>query len=116
MIRVAPRPGSVVTVYHISPAPKDEVISRGLLPEKARGKLKAVWVVDRDMITWAIAHTALHHNVTIGALSCYECHINEALLRRTRWPGVYYVQIPVPVKWLCTAREIVDEVEAEIRR
>lgn len=113
MISVKPAPGSMLTLYHVSPASRDSIVRYGLLPERSRGKLKAVWLVDRHMLTWAIAHTAFRHDVTIDSLFIYICHISERVVRSTRWPGIYYTTAVVAVQDQFPAAEVLYPPEAD---
>jgi hypothetical protein len=116
MITLAHKPRAPHVLYHVSPASRDSIATRGLLPEMARGKLKAVWLCTRDMIVWSIAHVALRHDVTIGSIFVYECHIDDVLVKRSAWPGIYYVKVTIPARLFASAAEIVAEPELEIHR
>jgi hypothetical protein len=56
------RPSQTMTLYHVSPARNQDSIGRcGLLPERATGREKAVWMATKSMIWRAILHVARKH-------------------------------------------------------
>jgi hypothetical protein len=51
-------------LFHVSPVRNLRSIGRfGLLPSLARAGLRAVWLVSRSRLTWAIAHVRERHSV-----------------------------------------------------
>jgi hypothetical protein len=75
-----------LTLFHISPARNRPSIDRkGLLPEKATGKERSVWLVTRTMIPWALAHTATKTGKgPITRLAVYRVEVSRAQIRRFR--------------------------------
>jgi hypothetical protein len=75
-----------LTLFHISPARNRRSIDRkGLLPEKATGKERSIWLVTRTLIPWALAHTATKPGkAPIPKLLVYRVETTRAKVRRFR--------------------------------
>lgn len=73
-----------MTLYHVASRRNVASIDRdGLLPELAVNKEKAVWLVSRSNVTWALAHTAAKPGRgAIGDLVVYECWVGRKSVRR----------------------------------
>jgi hypothetical protein len=57
----------------------------GLLPERAVGKEKCVWLCTRTMIPWALAHTATRPGkAPIPKLVVFQVEVSRAQVRRHR--------------------------------
>lgn len=80
----------LVTVYHITPhwniAP---ILHQGILPDKSRGKLPVVWLVDQARVTWALAHVSARWSVAVDGLTVLTCQLDREALIKTAWEGVY---------------------------
>ena len=88
-------------LYHITPRRNMASIDKyGLLPEKATGKERAVWLVSRSLIPWGLAHTATKPGkAPVHKLLVYRVEIARAKVRRFRrglWRAFERVQ---PVGW-----------------
>ena len=73
-----------MVLYHITPRRNMAIIDKyGLLPERATGKEKAVWLVTRTLIPWGLAHTATKPGKgPITRLVVYRVEVSRAQLRR----------------------------------
>jgi hypothetical protein len=73
-----------MVLYHITPKRNTASIDeRGLLPEKSTGKEKAVWLVTKSVIWWALWHTcAKRGRGPITKLVVYRCEVPRNKLRR----------------------------------
>jgi hypothetical protein len=73
-----------MTLFHVTPARNRRSIDRlGLLPEKAVGKEKAVWMVTRSLIWWALMHTVMKPGRgPLTKLVVYRCEVPRNKLRR----------------------------------
>jgi hypothetical protein len=77
-------------LFHVSPRRNKASIDKyGLLPEKATGKEKAIWLCSRSKIVWALAHLALKpHKAPINGLVVYKVEVQRGQVRRFS-RGVY---------------------------
>jgi hypothetical protein len=76
---------TVSTLFHATPARNLRSIFRtGLQPALATGKLKAVWLHEKGMRRWAVAHVADRHSTPVRQLAVIEVRIPRADLRRNR--------------------------------
>jgi hypothetical protein len=77
-------PSRLMTLFHVTRTRNRESIDRlGLLPEKSTGKEKAVWMVTKSLIWWAILHTVQKPGRgSIDKLIVYKCVIPRNKLRR----------------------------------
>ena len=66
----------------------------GLLPEKAAGRRKAVWLHTKSKRGWAIAHTQQRHNATLDEIVIFEIEITRSRLTR-RWRGLWTCETPI---------------------
>src|SRR5262249_55555921 len=73
-----------MVLYHITPRRNMTSIDKhGLLPERATGKEKAVWLVTRTLIPWGLAHTATKPGkAPITRLVVYQVEVSRAKVRR----------------------------------
>jgi hypothetical protein len=68
------------------------VLRFGILPALARGSLKAVWLVSRSRLAWAIAHVRERH--AVSEVVVFRVRVSRgALVRRRR--GVWSAAAPV---------------------
>jgi hypothetical protein len=79
-----------VILFHVTHRRHMKGIDKnGLLPEKAAGKEKAVWLVTRTFVCWALAHTANKPGRgPINKLVVYRCELKRPQVRRYR-RGLY---------------------------
>jgi hypothetical protein len=85
-------------VFHVTPMCNlPGIRKRGLIPDLATGKRKAVYVVDEKAVSWAIAHVADRHGMKVNRLVIISLDIDENDLRRLGVPGVFYVERFIPV-------------------
>ena len=69
--------------WHVTPATNvQSVLSCGLLPSLARGSLKAVWLVSRCRLTWAVRHVRKRHGV--AEVAVISVRVDRASLIRRR--------------------------------
>ena len=75
-----------MVLFHITNKKNVASIDRlGLLPERAMGKEKSVWLVTRTMIPWALAHTATKPGKgPITRLVVYRVETTRSKVRRFR--------------------------------
>lgn len=73
-------------LYHITNRANLESINEfGLLPERAVNKEKAVWLVSKKNILWALAHTAAKPGRgAVTDLVVLTCNVARSKLRRYR--------------------------------
>jgi hypothetical protein len=80
-------PGApTMTLYHVtSKVNMASIDATGLDPSKATHGEKAVWLVSRSNISWALGHTAAKPGRgAIGELVVYRCEVSRRSLRRFR--------------------------------
>lgn len=83
-------PKRFITLFHVTTKHNvNNIIARGIDPEKSVGKRKVSWFVEFENIMWAIAHTSNRKQVVTGDLAVFVVVVDEALLKRTRWRGVW---------------------------
>ena len=65
------------------------ILSVGVSPAFALGKLRASWYVDSTRLSWAIAHVSDNTGLSVAEL--YVCHVlaRREAFKRTRLPGVF---------------------------
>jgi hypothetical protein len=79
--------------FHVSPARNTRSVLRfGILTALARGPSKAVWLVSRSRLSWAIAHVRERHAVS-EVVVFRVCVSRGALVRRRR--GVWSCSSPI---------------------
>jgi hypothetical protein len=73
-----------MTLFHvIHDRNRDSIDRHGLLPDKAVGKEKAVWMVTRSLIWWALMHTVMKPGRgPLTKLVVYRCEVPRNKLRR----------------------------------
>jgi len=77
-------------LYHVSPSENNSsIFEGGIDPAYSKGKLKASWFVNDDMLMWAIAHVSGRHSVNANLISVWIADIPETSTKRTRWTGVH---------------------------
>ncbi|HEX5273545.1 MAG TPA: hypothetical protein VFW33_23780 [Gemmataceae bacterium] len=83
----------LIELLNVSPARNTRPIVRfGLLPALARGRIKAVWLVSRSRLEWAIAHVRKRH--AVSEVGVFRVRLSRgALVRRRR--GVWSAAEPI---------------------
>lgn len=95
--------------YHVTHAGNvGSIIEHGLEPDRARGKLKAVWLADSKRLHWAIAHVAAKHGSPMSALWVAVVHCDPRDLKRFRWPGIYLAEFTLEIFDIYEAISILD--------
>lgn len=119
---IAPSPhGSYLmnkrTLYHVSPHFNTQsILSEGVSPAWSRGKLHVSWWITEEQLMWALAHISSRYAISVNVLAIFTASIDEALLLRTRWKGVYQCKAPVSVTQASAARNAVDAHEDALER
>jgi hypothetical protein len=73
----------VTTLFHVTTARRlGSILAKGLLTRYARGKLRAVWLVRRPLVWWALAHVAGRHKVGLQDLVALELRVPKGWLKR----------------------------------
>jgi hypothetical protein len=74
----------LMTLFHVTHSRnQDSIERRGLLPEKSTGKEKAVWLLTKSLIWWALMHTVMKPGRgPLTKLVVYRCEIPRNKLRR----------------------------------
>jgi hypothetical protein len=75
-----------MVLYHVTHRRNVASIERlGLLPEKATGREKSIWLVSRTMVPWALGHTAAKPGKgPITKLVVYKIETTRSRVRRFR--------------------------------
>jgi hypothetical protein len=60
------------------------ILRRGLLPSRALGRLRAVWLHTPGRTGWAIPHVAQRHHVAASAVAVLTLEVPRSWLRRNR--------------------------------
>jgi hypothetical protein len=82
------------TFWHITPYVNlDSIAGYGVLPEKAKGKRKLVWLVKWRGIAWALAHCSARHGLPVGSLVAIRVLIKEEHVKHHRLSMYYTDQI-----------------------
>jgi hypothetical protein len=90
-------------VFHLIPAPRAHKVERllivrhatpcrnllsifrtGLRPDRARGKMKVVWLDTPSRTRWAVAHVARRHRTQPDDVAVLSLKLPRSALRRTR--------------------------------
>lgn len=74
----------------------ESILEQGLLPEKALGKIKGVWLHTASKREWAVLHTMKRHNVTMDDVVIIEVKVPRSALTR-RWRGLWSCERVIPV-------------------
>ena len=84
-------------LYHATlAAHRDSILEHGLLPSRAVGKIKGVWLHTASKREWAILHTMKRHNVTMDEVVIIEVKVPRSALTR-RWRGLWSCSAMMPV-------------------
>lgn len=101
-------------LFHVSPAQHTESIrTHGLMVECSLGKIRGVWLVERQRLEWAWLHVAKHQNTDVENMVAYEVDVDKADLTyrgRRVWVSTYSIQperigSPFDHAYLVEARE-----------
>ena len=89
----------LVTVRHATPRRNlRSIFATGVRPDRAKGKLRAVWLHAPGRSAWARAHVARRHQVARGEVVVLVLRVPRAQLRR-RGPGVWiYLEVIAPLR------------------
>ena len=84
-------------LYHATlAAHRDSILAHGLLPARATGKIKGVWLHTESKREWAILHTMKRHHVTMDEVVIIEVKVPRSKLTR-RWRGLWSCSAVIPV-------------------
>lgn len=79
-----------LTLFHVTTKQNvNNIIAQGIDPSKSVGKRRVSWFVEFENVMWAIAHTSNRKQVVTGDLAVFVVVVDAALLKRTRWKGVW---------------------------
>jgi hypothetical protein len=88
--------------FHVSPARNTRSILRfGILPALAKGSHKAVWLVSRSRLEWAMAHVRARH--AVAEVAVFRVSVSRAALVRRR-RGVWSCSSPVVPSQIVSVR------------
>jgi hypothetical protein len=86
----------LVTLCHASPRRNVRgILGRGLLPWRALGKLKVVWLHSPARTAWAVKHVAGRHRVEARDVIVFEVEVPRSRIRR-RSRGVWTCAAVIP--------------------
>lgn len=72
------------------------ILRHGLLTRYATGRRKAVWVVPRRLVPWAILHVVNRHKTTLESVVVAQLNVPGSWLKRHAG-GTLYTRRDVPV-------------------
>lgn len=86
-------------LYHATPkANVDSILQHGLLPSRAEGKIKGVWLHTHSKREWAVLHTQKRHSILdMDDIVLIEVNIPRSRLTR-RWRGLWTTDTIVSVR------------------
>lgn len=70
------------------------IITNGLDPHKATGKIKGVWLHTRSKREWAILHTQKRHSVDLDQIALLKVSVDRKHLTR-RWRGLWSANVTI---------------------
>lgn len=95
---------TTVLVRHATPTRNlKSILSQGLLPAFARGRLKVVWLHTPGRSAWAVAHVAGRHRVAASSVALLTLAVPRSALRRAR-RGVWLSAAVVPPACVVSVR------------
>lgn len=108
-----------MTLYHVSP--KKIPINQRLHPDRARNRLKAIWLASRGQIAWAVRHVAQRHDVALVYLYIVEpgpCTVRRAGIYYSFSPANIYARLgpfslPDPLPTAAASREALSRIVVE---
>ncbi len=78
-------------LYHVTPAENARSIeASGIDPKYSRGKMRAVWLVNKGNILWSVAHVSSQHHAPVDELVICACLIDWSDMKRMNRVGFYY--------------------------
>jgi len=86
----------MLTLYHCTPAKNLlSILSHGLQPKAAKGRLKVVWLCSPSKLAWALNHLADQKGLQIEEFSVLKVAMfpGELIKRRI---GIWYTTVHVP--------------------
>lgn len=95
-------------LFHATPKRNlKQILKRGLLVSKSKGRRLAIWLHTGDCSGWAIEHCAQRHGVAesdvVIVKVIYPCvaedSYSEHRLRRHGLTGMLYTLVDVPASW-----------------
>lgn len=78
------------TLYHVTPRTSlFGILTVGLDPLLARGRMQAVWLCSRAKLAWAKHHVAEHHQRPLRDMAILKIDAHRLSLRRVGRKGIY---------------------------
>jgi hypothetical protein len=83
-------------LYHVSPEINlQSILDIGVSPDFARGQQLVSWWVHRSRVVWALAHVSRRYATPVDNLTVFSGNILAASCTKTRWTGVFRVNVTV---------------------
>lgn len=105
-------------LYHVSPVRNIGSIERiGLLPQRAEGEKKVVWLCDFERLAWSLVHVSLKKHIYITLLNVWVVSVDKSMLTRTAWRGIFTVNTVLQPNHFLSADEVICQISTwEISR
>lgn len=91
----------------------------GLLSEFSEGKRKAVWLVSKRAVSWAVEHTCREKGLNPEDLIIVRVRVRRSWLRKNKVDGVWYCNrdiLPCRIEWIKYYHDGVRAVARHIDR
>lgn len=86
------------TLFHVTPDFNTALILKGGVdPLFSRCKENVIWLVERERITWALAHVSDRWKTPVSCIVVFELSVPISDLTRTRLLGVWKASRALPV-------------------
>lgn len=79
--------------YHWTPKNNvPSILAEGLNPKYSQGRLAVVWVCEMFRVNELRSHIAMHHDCDEEDLALFVAAVDDDLLVKTRWAGVWQMR------------------------